>query len=84
MVNGTMKFSTYGEDDFTFQGSPTLKGYYDLTLTDGVAVWNSTINDFENKVTGEENFKLHESKVFKFRGYAQYLQQWAKDKYFPA
>jgi beta-lactamase superfamily II metal-dependent hydrolase len=84
MVNGTMKFTTYGEDDFTFQGSPTLKGYYDLTLTDGVAVWNSTINDFENKVTGEENFKLHESKVFKFRGYAQYLPQWAKDKYFPA
>ncbi len=73
MVNGTMCFTSYGENDFTFKGSPTLKGYYDLTLTDGVGVWDDSINDWKNKVTGEENKKLHETKVFKFRGYDQYL-----------
>ena len=78
MTNGTMKFTSYGEDDFTFAGSPTVKGYYDLTLTNGVAVWNASIQDFENKVTGEENLKLHETKAFQFRGYNQYLPDWAK------
>ena len=77
-VNGTMKFTTYGEDSFEFSGSATMKGYYDLTLTGGVAVWNPEINDFENKVTGEENKKLHETKMFKFRGYDQYLPDWYK------
>jgi len=81
-VNGTMKFTTYGNNDFTFTGSTPLKGYYDLTLTNGVGVWNDDINDFENKVTGEENFRLHETKVFVFRNYVQYLPQWAKDEYF--
>ncbi len=79
-VNGTMKFTTYGEDSFVFTGSPTMKGYYDLTLTGGVAVWNPEINDFENKVTGEENLRLHETKIFKFRGYDQYLPDWYKNK----
>ena len=83
MVNGTMKFSTYGENDFTFQGSTTMKGYYDLTKTGGTAVWNEEKQDFENKVVGEENFKLHESKVFVFRDYIQYLPKWAQEQYFP-
>ncbi len=83
-VNGTMKFTSYGKDDFIFTGSKTMKGYYDLTLTGGVAVWNSELNDFENKVTGEENYKLHESKVFQFRDYIKYLPEWAKAEYFPS
>ena len=82
-VNGTMKFTSYGENDFTFTGSATMKGYYDLSLTGGVAVWNSIINDFENKVVGEENFKLHQTKVFVFRNYIQYLPKWAQEEYFP-
>lgn len=82
-VNGTMKFTSYGKNDFTFTGSTPLKGYYDLTVTGGKAVWNSEKGDFENKVTGEENFKLHETKVFVFRNYIQYLPQWAKQEYFP-
>ncbi len=81
-VNGTMKFTTYGEDDFVFTGSATMKGYYDLSLTGGVAVWNANLNDFENKVTGEENKRLHETKVFIFRDYIQYLPDWAKKQYF--
>lgn len=79
-VNGTMKFTTYGEDSFVFEGSPTMKGYYDLTLTGGVPVWNEELQDFENKVTGEENKKLHETKIFKFRGYDQYLPDWYKEQ----
>lgn len=82
-VNGTMKFTSYGEDDFTFTGSATLKGYYDLTLTNNAPVWNATLNDFENKVTGEENCKLHETKIFQFRDYVKYLPAWAIEKYFP-
>ena len=82
-VNGTMKFTSYGQNDFTFTGSTTWKGYYDLTLTNGVGVWNSTLQDFENKVTGEENYKLHQTKVFVFRDYIQYLPEWAKKEYFP-
>ena len=80
MTNGTMKFTSYGENDFIFTGSATIKGYYDLTLTNGVAVWNEELQDFENKVTGEENYKLHETKVFQFRGYEQYLPDWAKNQ----
>ena len=82
-VNGTMKFTSFGENDFSFKGSPTMKGYYDLTLTNNVAVWNEEMQDFENKVTGEENYKLHESKVFEFRNYIQYLPKWAQEEYFP-
>ena len=82
-VNGTMKFSTHGENNFTFEGSPTMKGYYDLTVTDGSPVWNDEIQDFENKVTGEENYRLHETKVFQFRDYIQYLPTWAQEEYFP-
>ena len=82
-VNGTMRFRSYGTDDFTFSGTETIKGYYDLSKTDGVAVWNAETNDFENKVTGEENYKLHESKVFVFRNYVQYLPLWAQEQYFP-
>ena len=82
-VNGTMKFTSYGEDDFTFEGSTPKKGYYDLTLTGGLPVWDETIKDFKNKVTGEENFKLHESKVFVFRDYIKYLPEWAQKEYFP-
>lgn len=72
-INGTMKFTTYGEDDCTFEGSPTRKGYYDLTLTDGTPVWNSELNDWENKVTGEENLKFCDTKAFKFRGYESFI-----------
>lgn len=82
-VNGTMKFTTYGKNDFEFAGSPTMKGYYDLTLTNNVPVWNDELQDFENKVTGEENFKLHETKVFIFRGYIDILPEWARKEYFP-
>ena len=78
-----MKFISYGKNDFVFQGSRTIRGYYDLTKTNGNAVWNNQLQDFENKVTGEENFKLHESKVFIFRNYIQYLPEWAKKEYFP-
>ena len=77
-VNGTMKFTSYGKNDFTFTGSTPMKGYYDLTLTNGVGVWNSELNDFENRVTGEENLRLHETKVFQFRGYQKYLPKWAQ------
>ena len=73
MVNGTMCFTTYGENDFTFHGSPTLKGYYDLSKTDGEPVWNEELQDFENKVTGEEDKKLSDTVVFKTRGYDKYL-----------
>ena len=79
-VNGTMKFTTYGTNDFTFEGSPTLKGYYDLSLTNGVPVWNEEKKDFENRVTGEENKKLHETKAFVVRGYTPYLPAWAKQQ----
>ena len=82
-VNGTMKFTSYGKNDFTFEGSTPLKGYYDLSLTDGKAVWDDSINDFKNKVTGEENFKLHETKVFEFRDYIKYLPEWAQKQYYP-
>lgn len=82
-VNGTMKFTTYGKNDFEFSGSKPLKGYYDLSLTNGVAKWNAELGDFENKVTGEENCRLHETKVFIFREYVQYLPEWAKKEYFP-
>ena len=66
-VNGTMCFTSDGSDSFTFHGSPTMKGYYDLTLTNGTPVWDDEINDWKNKVTGEEDKKLHETKIFKFR-----------------
>ena len=82
-VNGTMKFTSYGENNFTFEGSPTMKGYYDLTVTNGSPKWNDELQDFENKVTGEENYRLHETKVFKFREYIQYLPAWAQNEYFP-
>ena len=73
-ANGTMKFSTYGTNDFTFEGSPTLRGYYDLTLTGGTPVWNAELKDFENRVTGEENLRFHETKIFKFRGYESFVK----------
>ena len=60
-----------------------MKGYYDLSLTNGQAVWNAEKQDFENKVTGEENYRLHETKVFVFRNYVQYLPKWAQEQYFP-
>ena len=82
-VNGTMKFTSYGKNDFEFTGSTPLKGYYDLTLTNGNPIWNEAIGDFENKVTGEENFKLHQTKVFVFRDYIKYLPEWARKEYFP-
>jgi competence protein ComEC len=77
-VNGTMKFTSYGKNDFTFTGSTPIKGYYDLTLTNGLGVWDESINDFKNRVTGEENFKFHETKAFAFRGYEKYLPTWAR------
>lgn len=82
-VNGTMKFSSDGDDDFTFEGSPTMKGYYDLTLTGGQPVWDDSIKDWKNKVTGEENKKLHETKIFQFRNYVPFLPQWAQEEFFP-
>lgn len=81
-VNGTMKFTSYGENDFVFSGSPTKKGYYDLSLTNNSPVWDSTINDFKNKVTGEENYKFHQTKAFVFRDYIKYLPDFAKKEYY--
>ena len=72
-VNGTMCFKSHGENDFEFSGSPTMKGYYDLTKTNGVGEWDEKANDWKNKVTGEENLKFSETKAFKFRGYDKYL-----------
>ena len=82
-VNGTMKFTSFGEDNFTFEGSTPKRGYYDLTLTGGKPVWDETLQDFQNKVTGEENCKLHETKMFVFRDYVKYLPEWAQKEYFP-
>ncbi|MDI9504393.1 MAG: Ig-like domain-containing protein [Bacillota bacterium] len=79
-VNGTMKFSTYGRaNDLVMEGSTPLRGYYDLTITGGTPVWNDELQDFENKVTGEENTKLHETKIFEFRGYNSYLPSWVTE-----
>ena len=62
-VNGDMCFSTYGgHKDLTFKGSPTKKGYYIQDET-GTYV----------KVTGEDNLKFVDSKLFKIRGYDQFL-----------
>ena len=79
-VNGTMKFTSYGENDFIFTGSKTMKGYYDLSLTNGKPGWNDELKDFENKISGEENYKLHETRGFQFRGYTKYLPQWAENE----
>ncbi len=77
MPNGTMKFTTHGgATDMTFTGSAPLRGYYDLTLTGGSPVWNEALGDFENKVSGEEQKKFHETKVFAFREYEKYLPAW--------
>lgn len=73
-VNGTMCFSTYGKDDFTFHGSQTMKGYYDLTLTDGKPVWDESIHNFKNKVTGEEDKRFSDTKAFVFRDYDNTIQ----------
>lgn len=62
-VNGDMSFTTYGgADDIIFKGSPTIKGYY---IQDETGKYN--------KVTGEENLKFVNTKLFKLRGYEQYL-----------
>ncbi|HZJ89373.1 MAG TPA: Ig-like domain-containing protein [Bacilli bacterium] len=83
MPNGHTTFTTYGgATDVVQAGSETRHGYFDLTLTDGVPVWNENLQNFENKVTGEENAKLHETKVFLFRDYVDILPQWAQDEYF--
>ena len=62
-VNGDMCFTSYGDkDDITFKGSPTIKGYY--------------IRDSKNnlvKVIGEDNLKFIDTKLFKIRGYDQYV-----------
>ena len=82
-ANGTMTFTTYGKNDCTFKGSETTRGYHDLTLTNGAGVWDESIGNFKNKVTGEENSKLHETKVFVFRDYVQYLPSWALKEFYP-
>ena len=43
-------------------------------------IFQGGLQDFENKVTGEENLRLHETKIFKFRGYDQYLPEWYKNQ----
>ena len=45
-----------------------------------VSTWNEDLKDFENRVTGEENLKLHETKAFVVRGYTPYLPAWAKEQ----
>lgn len=81
-VNGTMKFSTKGQNSFTFEGSPTKRGYYDVA-SNAEAVWNPEINDWNNRVTGEENKRLHETKIFTYRDYVKYLPEWAKQEFYP-
>lgn len=62
-VNGDMCFTSYGEaKDLTFKGSPTLKGYY-IKDSNGNLV----------KVVGEDNLKFIDTKLFKIRGYDQYV-----------
>ena len=73
-VNGTMCYSTTGTNSYTFRGSKLLKGYYDLSLTNGEGVWDESIQDFKNKVTGEENKKLHETVVFKAREWTDLVE----------
>ncbi len=73
-VNGTMCYSTKGTNSYTFTGSTPLKGYYDLSLTNGQGVWDENIKDFKNKVTGEENKKLHETVVFKAREWTDLVE----------
>lgn len=73
-VNGTMCYSTKGTNSYTFTGSTPLKGYYDLSTTNGVGVWDDTIQDFKNRVTGEENKKLHETVVFKAREWTDLVE----------
>ena len=43
----------------------------------------SSIQDFENRVTGEENFKLHQTKAFIFRDYIKYLPDEKREQLFP-
>ena len=77
MYSGTMKFTTFGgANDVVMEGLGPKKGYHDLGITSGLPVWNETIQDFENKVTGEEKLKFHETKVFGFREYEKYLPAW--------
>lgn len=72
MTNGTVRFTTDGADVAPqVQGSPTVRGYY--LPVNGQYVWNEEEQRFENKVTGEENKKLHETEVFKIRGYDKFL-----------
>ena len=73
-VNGTMCYSTTGEDGYKFTGSTPKKGYYDLSKTGGKGEWDSSIKDFKNKVTGEENKKLHETVVFKAREWTDLVE----------
>lgn len=73
-INGTMCYSTTGENKYTFTGSTPLKGYYDLSKTGGVGEWDESIQDFKNRVTGEENKKFHETVCFKARGYDKYIE----------
>ena len=65
MYAGTMKFTTAGTDEAVpLQGfGPERLGYYEK------------VNGEYVKVTGEENKKFHETKVFKARGYDKYLNQ---------
>lgn len=65
MYAGTMKFSTYGENESVpMEGAgPERLGYYRLDMSNGEYI----------KVTGEENKKFSETVVFQTRGYAKYL-----------
>ena len=63
-----------------YRGAKTTIEIKTEALTGGVPVWNEELQDFENKVTGEENLRLHETKIFKFRGYQQYLPDWYKQQ----
>ncbi|MEG1739436.1 MAG: MBL fold metallo-hydrolase [Bacilli bacterium] len=72
MPNGTLKFVTTGTSSApNMSGSVPRKGYYDDSTTP--LTWNSALGRFNGLVTGEENAKLHETKIFKIRGYDKYL-----------
>lgn len=65
MYAGTMKFESMGLDEAApLEGfGPERLGYYEQ------------VNGQYVKVTGEENLRFHETKVFKARGYDKYLNQ---------
>lgn len=72
MTAGDMTFHTNGLDEAPIMnGTPTKRGYY--LKVNGVYEVDEETGEYLNKVTGEENFRLHETEVFKIRNYTSFL-----------